>query len=79
MEQSNRGERISHVFVELDKILLVGGVRGRQQVPDEEDHKHELDGGSDRVVLVAGPDVSNNDGRARQFLERSGCYIRSRS
>lgn len=67
-----------HVFVELHKILLMGRVRGRQQVPDEENHKHKLDGGSDRVVLVAGPDVSNNDRGARQFLERSDSHIRSR-
>ena len=64
---------LSHIFVELDKILLVSGIRWRQQVADEENHEHELNRRPNWVILVAGLHISNNDCGARHLLEGGRC------
>lgn len=48
------------------------GVFRREKVSDGEQEEEEFDRGADGVVLVAGLDVAEEDGRARHFLELRG-------
>ena len=62
----------AHLFGKSDIALLLGRVRGRKEVSESKKAEEQLDPGPDRVVLVAGSDVSEEDGRARDFLEDFG-------
>ena len=60
---------LAYLFRELDEISIVGCIGGRQKVSNEEDHKDQLNRGSDGVILVAGLDVADEHGRAGNLLE----------
>lgn len=63
------GGRRTYVFGELDVVDLAGRVTWAEEIADEEDDQHQLDGGSDGVVLVAGPDIADEDCAAGDLLE----------
>ena len=62
----------THLLGQLDIVLLIGLVAGRQQVADEEDEENQLDSRADRVVLVAGAHIADDDGRSRHLLKGDG-------
>lgn len=59
----------TYVLGKGHEVAAVSGVRRSQQVADEEDHQDQLNGRTDRVVLVARLDVPHEHGRARHLLE----------
>ncbi len=59
----------AYILAELDKVLLACRVRWRQQISDKEYHQHQFNNGADGVVLVAGANVADQDGRTGNLME----------
>jgi hypothetical protein len=65
----------THLFRQLHIALLLGRVGRCKQVLEGEETEEKLNARANRVVLVAGLDVAEEDGGAGQFLKEVGQLI----
>ncbi len=62
-------QRATHIFPELDEVLLVGGVGWGEKVTYEEEDQDKLDGGAHWIILIARLDISDKDCRTRHLVK----------
>lgn len=64
----------THLLSQLNKIIIMRRITRRQQISDKENNQNQFNNRSNRIILIARLNITNEHGRARHLL-KSRCDL----